>query len=237
MPDRRQHRGPNPRDSALFAPERLPALRAAARDYGWLLSRGYATDSALALVGNRYDLVARQRVAVARVSCSDDALARRASRRLSSGELSGRRLHVDGFNVCITLEVALSGGVLLLGREGATRDLASVHGTYRRVSETPHALELLVAALETLRPGSVTWFFDRPVSNSGALAGLLRAQLAARALSWPVELTTHVDERVAEPGVVALSADSGVLDTAEHWFDLAGSVSAGLASAWRVALW
>lgn len=177
-------------------------------------------------------------MAVSRVSCSDEAAVRRAHRWLSADQLAGRRLHVDGFNACISLEVALSGGVLLVGRDGAVRDLASVHGTYRKVTETPRALELLVAALEALQPGHVSWYFDRPVSNSGVLAGLLREQLAARELGWSVELAGHVDACVAAPGAVALSADSGVLDAAEHWFDLAGFVSASLVPApWRIELW
>lgn len=202
------------------------------------MSRGYAPESALALVGNRYALVARQRQAVSRVSCSDAAAAQRARRRLSAEQLQGHSVRVDGFNVCITLEVALSGGVLLLGRDGAVRDLASVHGTYRQVSETRRGLELLVDALAALRPGPVCWYFDRPVSNSGAIAGLLRELLGARGLSWSVELTSNVDGHVAAPGAVAVSADSGVLDAAEHWFDLAGLVSASaVPTAWRVALW
>src|SRR6185436_16235933 len=102
------------------------------------------------------------------------------------------------------------------------RDLASVQGTYRRVSETPRALELLVTELELLEPAAVAWYFDRPVSNSGSLARLLRSRL--RALPWRVELTDQVDRCVSAPGGVAVSADSGVLDAARNWFDLAGFV-------------
>ncbi len=58
MPDRRKHRGPHPEDRRLFAPEALPRLRAAAGDLSWLLSRGYAPESSLKLVGDRYALAA-----------------------------------------------------------------------------------------------------------------------------------------------------------------------------------
>lgn len=238
MPDRRQHRGAHPRDADLFADERLEALRRAATDYAWLLTRGYPASSALALVGNRYALSARQRTAVSRVTCSDAAAERRLRRRLSAAQVRGERLNVDGFNVCITLEVALSGGLVLVGRDGAHRDLASVHGTYRRVSETPRALSLLVDELQELRPGSVVWFFDRPVSNSGSLASLLRELLASRALDWGVELAADVDRQVSAPGGVAASADSAVLDAAERWVDLTGlAIAASVPDAWRVALW
>lgn len=238
MPDRRRHRGAHPRDAEWFAPSALPALRSAAHDLGWLWSRGYAETASLALVGDRYALSARQRAALLRVVCSDAAEQRRASRRAGAEELRSAALAVDGFNVCIGVEVALSGGVVLVGRDGAYRDLASVHGTYRRVTETPRALELLVDVLAARRPASVTWYFDRPVSNSGTLAGLLRALLSRRQLDWQIELAADVDRRVSAPGVVAVSADSGVLDAAERWYDLAGSVIREHApSAWVVDLW
>src|SRR5262245_44400080 len=97
MPDRRQHRGAHPRDPELFAAGNLPALREAAADYAWLLTRGYAVDSALTLVGNRHALTARQRTAVSRVTCSDAAAARRLARKLAPEDAQGKHLGVDGF--------------------------------------------------------------------------------------------------------------------------------------------
>ena len=57
MPDRRHHRGPHPDDASLFAPSVWPVLREAVADYCWLLSHGYASNSSLKLVGDRYELV------------------------------------------------------------------------------------------------------------------------------------------------------------------------------------
>src|SRR6478609_1672569 len=142
MPDSRKHRGPGPQDLAYFGPESLAALKAAVSDLSWLLSRGYAPPSALKLVGDRHRLVERQRAAVLRSACSDAALAARRSRELDPAALRGRPLRIDGFNLILTLESALGGGVVLGGRDGCYRDMASVHGTYRRVEETRPALEL-----------------------------------------------------------------------------------------------
>ena len=74
MPDKRTHRGKHPADDRLFAEDRLDSLRTATAEYSWLLTRGYAHESALKLVGDRHDLTARQRVAVMRSACSDQAL-------------------------------------------------------------------------------------------------------------------------------------------------------------------
>ena len=64
MPDKRQHRGPHPHDTILFAPDAHPVLRQAAADLSWLFGRGYASVSAVKLVGDRYALNQRQRMAV-----------------------------------------------------------------------------------------------------------------------------------------------------------------------------
>ena len=133
MPDRRKHRGPGPGDLKWFSGAVRPALGSAASDLAWLLSRGYAEASSVKLVGDRHRLVERQRVAVLRSSCSDQDLASRRARHLDVGQLRGRPIRIDGFNLILTLESALGGGVVLGGRDGCYRDLASVHGTYRRV--------------------------------------------------------------------------------------------------------
>ena len=226
MPDRRRHRGAHPRDRELFGEPYWAALAAAVHDYAWLLTRGYAPVATLELVGNRYKLVQRQRAAVARVACSDAARQRRRASVVTYAALARQALAVDGFNVIIALEVALGGGLGLIGLDGARRDLASVHGTYRRVLDTPSAVELALTALASAAPSAVTWYLDRPVSNSGKLAALLRGHCAERGATWRVELVDHADRDVSQPGVVALSADGGVIDAAERWFDLGGWVVA-----------
>jgi hypothetical protein len=237
MHERRHPRGPRPEDREWFGPAGLERLRAAVVDYSWLLGRHYAPEAALKLVGDRYQLVARQRAVVSKSACSNEVLAARAGRRLGAGDLEGRTLLVDAFNACIGVEVALSGGPLFVGRDGAFRDLAGVHGSYGRVTETSAALDHMVDALTLCRPGAITWFLDRPVSNSGALAGLLRERFERQSLAWGVELVDDADRHVVAPGAVTLSADGAVLDAAERWFDVAGWVVRGrVPDAWIIEL-
>jgi hypothetical protein len=53
MTDRRRHRGAHPKDTELFSPPALPALRSAVAHLSWFLSRGYPLRASLALVGDR----------------------------------------------------------------------------------------------------------------------------------------------------------------------------------------
>src|SRR5687768_8539447 len=112
MPDKREHRGPHPQDRELFAADQLSALQTATGDLCWLLSRSYASAASLKLVGDRYQLAARQRVAVARCACSDQERVSRRSREATVAEAAGRTLWLDGYNVLTTIEAALAGGVV-----------------------------------------------------------------------------------------------------------------------------
>ncbi|MHC4389515.1 MAG: DUF434 domain-containing protein, partial [Planctomycetota bacterium] len=124
MPDKRTHRGPHPADAKLFAPEAVSDLRAALVDFSLLLTKGYAEKSSLKLVGDRFPLTERQRLAVMRSACSDQKLISRRQRCVSVEALAGQRLAIDGYNVLITVEAAMSGAVIFKGRDGCFRDLA-----------------------------------------------------------------------------------------------------------------
>src|SRR5712664_1365582 len=130
-PDIRKHRGAHPEDRKLFAAAQVPVLRTAVGELSWLLTRDYSLNGALKLVGDRYTLTDRQRLALARAACSDQSKERRAAALVNAEEIPGEDLIVDGFNLIITVEAALSGGLLLLCHDGCIRDLPSVHGSYR----------------------------------------------------------------------------------------------------------
>ena len=221
MPDTRTHRGPHPDDARLFAPALWPQLQQAAADLCWLLSRGYVTPSALKLVGDRYQLTARQRTAVARCACSEADLARRTAHRVDAERLAGGPLWLDGYNVLTTVEAALAGGVLLAARDGTYRDMASMHGSYRKVAETRPALELIGRQIAALGVSECLWYLDRPVSNSGRLRKLIEELAAAAGWSWHVELVADPDPILAEADPTVATADSVILDRCRAWFNLA----------------
>lgn len=237
MPDTRTHRGPHPNDRKLFAPECLSKLREAMADYCWLLTRGYSSDAALKLVGDHFQLAERQRIALRRGGCSSFAVAERRARRVELSELSGQRLGIDGFNCLITVEAALSGAVVLRSVDGSHRDLASVHGTYRHVSETEPALDHICDTLAQARAATITWYLDSPVSNSGRLASLMRSRFAEAGLTWEVELVKNADRSLQQARAVAASSDGWVMDSSEGWLDLAGAtVLRFVPDAWVVDL-
>jgi hypothetical protein len=220
-PDIRKHRGAHPEDRKLFAEDQLPNLRAAVGELSWLLTRDYPMKAASKLVGDKFALTERQRLALSRAACSDQSKAHRASTRVAIDELRGQHLIIDGFNLLITIEAALSGGFLMLCRDGCVRDLSSVHGSYRSVDETDRAIELVGATLDELGAGSVWWILDKPISNSGRLAHRLRNLAAEHDWDWTVEIAFNPDAEIVAASVLAISSDGPLLDRVGSWTNLA----------------
>jgi hypothetical protein len=94
-------------------------------DLSWLLSRGYAMVSAVKLVGERWSLTERQRLAMRRAACSDETRTGRLANRATLSQVNGQTLLIDGFNRLLFLaerSVLRSAGYgfLASGRGSAT---------------------------------------------------------------------------------------------------------------------
>lgn len=237
MPDKRKHRGPHPADKKFFAANVVDNLKTAVEDYSLLLSRGYAEKSALKLVGDRFSFTVRQRLAIMRCACSDERLAIRKKRQIGIDEIPGKAVAVDGYNLLITIEAAMSGGVIFEGRDGCLRDLASVHGTYRKVTETIPAVELIGRFLKEKQVNDVLWLLDSPVSNSGRLKMLLSELAEQNKWSWEIRLSFNPDKVLMESNRVAASSDSVILDHCKEWFNLGRAIiEEKLENCWLVSL-
>lgn len=237
MPDTREHRGPHPDDAELFAPAMLPRLREAVADFSLLLTKGYADKSSLKLVGDRFSLTQRQRLAVMRGSCSDQQSQSRLARRVPIEALPGQVLAIDGYNLLITIEAAMSGGLIFKGRDGCYRDLASIHGTYRKVEETVPAVRLIGNSLKKIGIAHALWLLDSPISNSGRLKTLLGEIARDNGWPWEIRLTISPDAELSGqltvPGsqlpancqlAVVVSTDSVILDACPRWTNLAAEI-------------
>lgn len=235
MPDKRKHRGPHPGDEKLFAPEAISDLRLALSDFSLLLTKGYAEKSALKLVGDKFSLTERQRRAVMRSACSDQQLALRSGHHIKINNLAGESIAIDGYNVLITIEAAMSGGVILAGRDGCCRDLASIHGTYRKVTETIPALCLIAEFLHEHNADNVLWLLDSPVSNSGRLKTLIGELAEQNKWDWEIELLLSPDAELIKTSHIVATSDSIILDGCRRWVNLATEIiKKELTSAWII---
>jgi hypothetical protein len=215
------HRGLAPQDERLFAARQLPALRAAAADLCWLIDRGYASHSAVELVGNRHNLTSRQRMAVSRHACALADVQRRQKLRVEPGRLQGHELWLDGYNVLTVLESALAGGIVLLCRDGCCRDIAGIHRRHRKINETIPVLRLIGETAAALGASRCRWWLDQPVSNSGRLKTLILETAAAAGWNMQVELSLSPDHVLSHTAEIIATSDGIVLDHCQRWVNLA----------------
>jgi hypothetical protein len=237
MPDKRKHRGPHPADKTLFSRANIPILKSAAKDYSLLLTKGYPEKGSLKLVGDRFELTKRQRTAVMRCSCSDAQLESRRHRRTTLEQINGGKVIIDGYNTLIAIESALAGAVIFKSRDSTYKDLASIHGTYRKIEETIPAAKLIADFLGENNIDSALWLLDKPVSNSGRLKKILLDSAGRKNHSREVKLENNPDKILKEADLPVISSDSAVLDECSQWVNLARElITARIPDAWLVDL-
>ena len=200
----------------------LKPLRSAAVDFHYLLNRGYPRKPSLELVANRYDLSYDQRHLLHRGVFSDGDAKTRRKKKVPLRALHDRDLAIDGHNVLITIEAALSGRALILSNEGFIRDISGLSGNFRKTEVTERALCLVFDLLKKVMPQHTLFLFDAPISKSGLLAREVRERLREEGLPGDAQ-ALKVPEKVLTDfrGIVATS-DTAVIDRSRAVFDLAG---------------
>lgn len=224
MPDTRTHRGSHPQDAKLFAPETIVDLSSAVHDFSLLLTKGYAEKSSLKLVGDRFSLTQRQRLAVMRNSCSDQQLRIRRKKQIDIKDLAGKNIAIDGYNLLITIESAISGAIIFKGRDGCDKDLASIRGTYRKVTETMPAIILIGEFLEEAKVQNSFWLLDSPVSNSGRLKTRIAEIARKNNFKWDIQLVTNPDAELIKSDLTVVSSDGIIINRCKSWLNLAAEI-------------
>ncbi len=218
-------RGFVPTDKADFSVPEMERLSQAQEEICYLLDRGYQIEKIVTFVGNHYQFTARQRLALTRASSPAMDIKNRDSRRISDS-LQGRMVYIDGFNLIITLEAALSHSPLLLCMDGTIRDLCGLHGTYRLIDKTQTALSLIWEALAERKVGKAIFYLDAPVSNSGRLKQEILRTGGERGIPVEAETVPNADALLWDKdGVV--TTDAIILNRCQGWVNLAAEIVQG----------
>lgn len=216
-------RGYDVQDERWFSFQEREKLRQANRDITWLIDYGYKFDASITFVSNRFLFSNRQREALKRCICPTFQLKERKRKELPLNEMKGCCVHIDGFNLIITLEVALSGGTLVLGNDGHIRDLAGLRGSYRLIEQTEIALQFIATCLIQYEVSHVIFYLDTPVSNSQRLKAQILTIMKSFGLSVEVELLPNADVDLMQKEHV-VSSDAVILDTCRSYFNVAYSI-------------
>jgi hypothetical protein len=159
-----------------------------------------------------------------RNACSDQQLHSRQSRQVGFAAAANQPVMLDGYNLIITTEAAISGSFIFEGRDHTFKDLASIHGTYRKVTETVPAIMLIGAFLAENHIEHAHWLLDSPVSNSGRLKTLVAAIASENNWPWEVSLLLSPDAELIKTDLIVASSDGIVLDSCGRWLNLAAEL-------------
>lgn len=215
-------RGFVPTDETDFNVDSVNLLRRAQKDILYLLEQGYKLKPASTFVGNHYMLSERQRLAIVRATAETEVLALREKKRLDRANAL-KQIYIDGFNVIITLEVALSNSTLIQCMDKTIRDLAGLRGTYRIIDKTEEAICLIGEELKLLRCEEAVFYLDAPVSNSGRLRNKLQEILKSYPFQTRIELTDNADVMLQKLGNV-ITQDAIILNQCESWINLTAEI-------------
>lgn len=211
-------------DERDFAPGQVELLRQAQKDILYLVDHGYDLARSVTFVGNRFQFSARQRTALTRATVRSENNIRRRKKCLSS--IKGQTLHIDGFNLIITLEAALSPETTLLRcMDDTVRDICGLRGNYKLIESTTETLRMIGELFSESEVEQAVFYLDAPVSNSGRLKVEIAEAMEQYAVENSVSLVPNADARLWDKEWV-VSSDGVILDRCSSWVNLAGMLIA-----------
>lgn len=180
-------------DETDFNEKNLVRLRKAQKDFYYLMNQDYPMQSIATFVGNHFAFSERQRMALIRATSSEKSLVSRAQKEIKTLS-ENETVYIDGFNIIITLEVALSDSTLLHCMDGTIRDLAGLRGTYRLIDKTERAIDMIGQKLNAMKIKKCVFYLDKPVSNSGKLKAKIFEVLEKYDFETDVQIVNDADQ-------------------------------------------
>ncbi len=193
-------------------------------DFRYLLTRGYNREGALRFVGDHYQLNRYNRLLLYRCVYGEREAEEHRRKILSTEDVRGRTVAIDGYNLLITVESGLQGKQLILSDDGFIRDLSAVHNRYTISSTTEEALRLIGNSLRNMAVSEARFYFDSQISKSGRLAAMVRLTLQDVGVKGNARAVKQADNSVVKDLGIAVSSDSVVIERARAVYDLGGHI-------------
>ena len=199
----------------------------AIKDYKYFLERKYPQKSILKLVGDKYLLTGKERAMLFRGITTNEKIKKRKNILVKNNKsIKGKSLHIDAYNVLITIGSYLNGSLVFIGNDDFLRDASELHGKIFRDKLVTRAVNLTLEYLKMQRVKSADFYLDEPVSKSGELCSEIRKCLYKNNISGDAQTCNSPDYilKNIDNGIVC-SSDSTIIDNSNVGvFDLARKV-------------
>ncbi|MEM0499204.1 MAG: DUF434 domain-containing protein [Methanothrix sp.] len=199
------------------APE---TLRAAASDLRYLLNRGYPPGPAVRFVADQYYIDKDYRNILSRAVLSDDVAQTRRQKAIGLEDLRGGELHIDGYNVLITIESVITGEDIFLCDDGFIRDMRCLFRKYRRSEATDEAVQLMINVISGARPSGILLLLDKQISRSGELASDICEAFSAAGVPGTARTARDVDRALKNSSAVVATSDGIIIDHVSSALDI-----------------
>jgi len=219
--DNLARRGYVPTDKRQFASNQITVLKKAQTEIHWLLDKDYPIKNAIKFVCDHYMLSTRQRLALLRATSPTSSIKVRRNKEVHNCE--NQIIHIDGFNLIITLEVALSSSPLIKSMDGTIRDLAEIRGTYRLIDKTDTVIDLIGNKLKSMKISEVIVYLDSQVSNTGRLKAKMLDRLEKFDFKLSIEIINNV-YKILENKPYVVTSDAIILNECISWINLANDI-------------
>ena len=140
----------------------------AAKEYLWMLSRGYPQKASLKLVGDKFMLTRDMRQVLYRgISAEKQAVARS---EMIGSVTPGDVVLIDTYNVLFTINNYLLGKPIFISNDGLLRDAGEMRGRIVNKPVFSRSKDLMLDVLKEWDKASYVLYLDEPVSFSGRLS-------------------------------------------------------------------
>jgi hypothetical protein len=199
----------------------LPALKQAAEEVGFLLSRGYPADAVATFVAEHRKLGREERRFLDENSRLRARYTHHIARELEREDVARRPLKVDAASVAYTLAAALSGKLVVISPAGVLG--APGFSRQKPIDIGEQVLDRLAQALNGLRVSKVRWY----VSHGDQAAWAESLQQRLKKLPISVQGPGAVVDELRGASQIA-SDDPVLLDDCQSWFNLSAAALTGL---------
>ncbi len=199
----------------------------AARDYKYLLDRGYPQQLSLIFVSNRWNLSKEERMILYRcIHPSIEATSIR-EKHLDPESIRGNILVIDTYNVLLTLKASVECEEIFLCDDGIVRDILSSRSKASKDKTLYSLTPILVSEIAHLAPNKAIFIVDKQVSMSKELCNNIKS--LATNLVVETILAPKTDKEIIKlsetnPDVIVASSDILILRDSPRVFDLAGYI-------------
>jgi hypothetical protein len=189
----------------------LNGILTPAREYLWMLSKGYPQQSSLKMVGDKFMLTREMRQVLYRGIASEERAASRINR--ISSIRKGDLVLVDTYNVLFTINNYLLGKHLFISNDGLLRDAGEMHGRIINKPVFSRSIDLFLDVLKEWRYATFILYLDEPVSHSGRLSIELSKDMAQMDIEGEALTVKSPDHMLQHEHSDAIcTSDSAIID-------------------------